>query len=292
MGSVNFDPIAGRSKVALMQATRRWGVRALAALAALVLAAGLDAATAWADPAEVSPTGRFDITGAVDLNLSSDDVLSPVVIGADVFYGLQPDLDIGLVHTSPQRTGFLADRDGGLCLGGETAGCSNVYDQPGVLARYQLAAGDLAVLAEGGLLVVSLSDPFAVSLKLGVRLRWSAGALFIDAAPNLFVGLAGRTIDEAGVEIPFNEERIHLPVDIGYQVTEAVAPFLQLGIAGPLADFGDAFNTPVGAGVRVRVNEQLEAMAWLSFLNLVNREPELELATDLRSGGLAVTYRH
>lgn len=267
-----------------MQRIIRWAALGIAALAA--------ESAALADPAVVTPPARFDLTGALDASLSSDDVFEPVVLGFDVFYGVQPDLDVGLIHTSAQRTGFLADRDGGFCLTGETSGCADVYDRPGVIARYQLLAGDLSVVAEGGLLVVSLTDPFALSLKLGLRGRWRAGALFVDLAPNFFIGLTGRTIDSGGVSTAFNEERLHVPLDVGFEVTETIAPFLQLGIAGPLADFVDAFNTPVGAGLRMRFAEQLEAMAWFSFLNLVNREPELELATDLRSAGVSASYRY
>lgn len=245
-------------------------------------------ATALAGPAAVTPEGQLDLTGAVDVNLSDGATFEPVVLGADVYYGIGPGLDVGLVHTSVERTGFLADRDGGLCIGGDTGGCGDVYDRPGIIGRYQLSGSDLAVLAEGGLVVASIADPFALSLKLGVRARWRAGALFIDAAPNLFVGLTGRTFEGSA----FNEERFHLPVDIGYQINETIAPFVQLGIAGPLADFVDAFNTPAGAGLRAQISEQLAATAWFSFLNIVNREPELELDIDGRSGGVSATYRY
>ena len=259
-------------------------------LATAVIVAG--GSGALAGPAEVTPPGRLDLTGSIDVSFSADNVFEPVVLGVDVFYGLQPDLDVGLAHTSGQLTGFLADRDGGLCIGGESGGCPDLYDRPGALARYQLMTGDLSLLGEAGLLIVSISDPFALSLKLGVRARWRSGSFFIDAAPNVLVGITGRTIGEGAAETDFNKERLNLPVDIGVEVGEMIAPFIQLGIAGPLADFVDAFNTPLGAGVRARINDQLEATAWFSFLNVVNREPDLEVDIDLRSGGVMATYRH
>jgi hypothetical protein len=230
---------------------------------------------------------HLDITGAIDVSLSEDRIGEPVVLSLDLFYGVAPDIDVGLIHTSDQRTGFLADFDGGLCFGEDVC---DLYGAPGVLGRYQLTRGDLTSLVEAGLIVVTLDDPFALSLKVGARARWQSGSFFVEAAPNLFVGLAGRTIDSMGTEIDFNTERLHVPIDLGLEVTGATEVFLQVGVAGPLDNFFDALNTPVGIGLRYGVSERLDVLGWFSFRDVFNTQPDFELALDIRSAGITATY--
>lgn len=237
---------------------------------------------------ETVAPGEVQVTGALEIDLSENRFGEQVIIGADVFYGVSPDLDVGLVHSSTERTGFLADEDGGICIG--DAFCGDTYDRPGVLGRYPLLRGEsLKVLLEAGLIVVTFTDPFALSLKLGMRARWQSGKFFLRVTPNLFVGLAGRTIEEMGVESDFNKERLHVPVDVGYGVAENIDVFVQLGVAGPLADFVDGLNTPLGAGLSYRVTESIAILGWFSFLNVFNTQPDFEIGLDIRAAGVSAT---
>lgn len=258
-------------------------MRPIAALAALLF--GVTPALAQ----QVVAPEHLEVTGAIEVDLSENRFGEQVLVGADVFYGVAEDLDVGLVHTSVERTGFLADQDGGICLG--DAFCPDVYDSPGVLGRYQLLRGDLSAVAEAGLIVVTFTEPFALSAKLGFRGRWQSGPVFFALAPNLFIGLAGRTLSDMGAEVDFNTERLHVPLDIGFALAEGTELFVQLGVAGPLNNFVDGLNTPLGAGLTHELSETIELSAWYSFLNVVNTQPDLEVALDIRSGGVSGRFR-
>ena len=259
-------------------------IRSLFAGAVFVAASNIARAQPVVDPDEV------EVTAAVDVNLSKDRVAKPVTFGFDFFYGAAPDIDVGAVMTSSERTGFLADADGGVCVGDETS-CPSFFDRPGVLGRYQLARGELSALVEAGVMVVSLSDPFAVSAKLGFRARTQGGDFFIAVAPNIFVGLSGRTIVvDPGVDVDFNTERVSLPIDLGLALDD-ITFFLQLGVAAPLDNFVDGLNTPLGAGARFAASKQIDVLLWFSMRNLINTSPDVELVTDFRSAGISATYR-
>lgn len=252
-------------------------VALLAALPSLL------ASTAFAQPeleAETQPAleplvvaPKVAVFGAaIDVNLGSDRFFEPVVIAPDAIVGVFPDVEVSLVHTSRRRTGFFSERDGGFCITGEDSGCIDFYDSPAVLGRLQLVHGDLEVAAEAGFVVVSLSDPFAGSIKFGAAGRWHLGKLALELDPNIFFGIAGRTIDVMGAETNFNRERLHLPLTASYEVVPPLEAFVQLGIGGELEDFFSSFAGPVAAGARFVINDQLSAFAFFGFDNLIGHD--------------------
>lgn len=220
----------------------------------------------------VQPPKVAVIRGALDVNLGSDRFFDPVVIAPDGYVGVTDNVEVSLVHTSRRRTGFFSERDAGFCITGEDSGCIDFYDSPAALVRVQPVHGDLELAFEGGFVVVSLSDPFAASIKFGALGRWRLGALALELDPNIFVGIAGRTVDVMGVETNFNRERLHLPLTATYQVVTPLEAFLQVGIGGELEDFFNSFAGPVAAGARFVINDQLSAFAFFGFDNLIGND--------------------
>jgi hypothetical protein len=244
------------------------------------------AAPAEPEPAVLEP-GQISLGAILDVNLSSDSVFEPVELAPDLLYGAAPRLEIGIVHSGIRTTGFYASQGGGLCLTGTDGGCIDTYDNPALLGRYLLIDGELAVAADGGLVVRSLDDPFALSFKAGLVVQLQLGALWLESAPNLFIGLTGRTIEGSGGDVAFNRERVHLPLAIGYGISEAFDAFVQVGIASALDGFADSFTGPVAAGARYDVGDSLSVLAWFGFDNLIGNDGTL----DARRIAIGARYR-
>ena len=119
---------------------------------------------------------------------------------------------------------------------------------------------DLA--ADGGLVIRSL-DPNMLGLKVGVRGRWMSGKIAVHFAPNIMIGLTKR---DGG-----NKEFISVPVMVGYMVSDKLHAGAQVGIAGPLDGFGDAYSIPVGVGAMFMVNQNLGVAGSFNFWNLAGK---------------------
>lgn len=222
-----------------------------------VLAGALVAATATgaaADPTEVGPprmtvpAKQGVLHAMLELSLSKDAAFEPVSLAPDLWYGVNPKLTVGLVHSGRAAAGFFGGAGDGLCLTGEDHGCAKVYDSTGLLARYHLKDGPFTVALDGGLLVRSY-DPFTVALKLGIAGRWQRGKLALDLAPNLAFGLSER---DSG-----NTEQLDVPVTLSYAVAPRLALALQSGVATPVEDLIDNVVIPLSAGGQVLVNDKL-----------------------------------
>lgn len=258
------------------------------ALAASLILAAVSPARAEPEPLVVSP-GEVRAGGIVDINLSDEAAFEPVVIALDGAYGAAEGLELALAHSSERTRGFYLDQNAGFCVTGQDSGCIDFYDGPALLARYRLAEGNLSAAADGGLVILSLSDPFAASVKLGALIRWNPGAFWLELAPNLYIAFAGRTVESMGVEVDFNKERLHIPLTAGFSVTGSIDAVVQLGVSGQIDGFGDTFASPVAAGLRIAIDERLSALAIFGFDDLYGGRGEFDL--DGRRLGLAASYR-
>jgi hypothetical protein len=75
-------------------------------------------------PGMMLPKGAIAIHAVVEVNMSADLVAKPFSIAPDVWYGVSPKLQVGLVHSRMGQTGFLGGAGllgagAGLCLAGE-----------------------------------------------------------------------------------------------------------------------------------------------------------------------------
>lgn len=216
----------------------------------------------------ILPEGKLMIGGGVTINFSADAVFKPLALNPDVWYGVMPKLMAGLVHSPQAFTGFFAGAGGGLCLTGTDNGCGDVYDSPGLVARYELMSDDALDLAfDGGLLFLSLSE-FTLTLKAGVVGRWVSGKIAVWFNPNIWLGLTDRSVDVMGVEIPINKERLNLPVGVTYAATPEVKVGVQTGIAGFLDGFGDSWAGVLSAGGFYALNPTTHVGLVFSFNDL------------------------
>lgn len=204
-----------------------------------------------------NPAGTVTINGAIDLNLSKDAVLKPVYVTPNIYYGINNQLTVGLVHG--QWEDIFRGR-GGLCLGGSDRGCGKVYNNVTLDALYSLLRqADFDLAAHAGFDFRDIDQNF-LGLHLSVALKWVSGPLAIMADPSLGVGLNKR---DAG-----NKEYLTIPVRLGYQASATVAAFLDTGIGGPTSHFGDYYEIPAGVGALVAVAPIADVGAKFEFSNL------------------------
>jgi hypothetical protein len=253
----------------------------LTTLFALGDVAAADTATAAADTAPVDApppkpgpgltlgAGQLNVAVNLEINATSDAEGKPTSIAPDVSYGVTDDLTVILVHSTFLTTGFRGGAGAGLCLTGEEDGCKRVYNNVGAEALYAVRRGPLSIAAGGGVHALDLDAGFH-AVKLGARLRYKTGAVFVASSPSVFVALTERG-EEMGVTI--NPDRLYVPIMVGYQVTDPVWVALGTGVKGPLQGFGDAYQISAGALAGYKLDARMAVGASLIF-GRVNRDDD------------------
>jgi hypothetical protein len=272
-------------------------VRTLTGIVAALVTTGAMAAPASAQDEgspEVQmtlPAGRVLIEAFFEANMSKELVFKPFSIAPDIWYGVNDDLTIGLVHSSHGAVGSFGGVGAGLCLAGEEKGCAMVYDNVGLDGRYHVWRQPGMALAVDGGLYAGPFDPFTLSVKLGAVGRWQSGGLSAELAPSVFIGMTQREPEDgAGVEfVSGNKEIIHIPLSLFY----AVMPKLGLGAQAfarvPTDHAGDTYNLGASLGAQYHANEQLRIDAAFTLPVLAGGDA-LETGADFRTLTLGVGY--
>jgi len=187
------------------------------------------------------PGGKVFLNAFVEMNLSKGLAFKPVSIAPDVYYGVNDDLTLGLIHSGRGATGLFGSAGDGLCLTGKSNGCPKVYDNIGVDARYHLwRKGGIALAASGGFYAGAL-DPFTLSLKLGGIAHFRSKAFSFELGPSIFVGITKRSEG--------NKEVLSIPATFMYALPMRLGIAAQLGLFVP---FSDTALTMFGASVGVQ----------------------------------------
>src|SRR6185436_15364837 len=155
------------------------------------------------------PKGRLLLDVYFAASLVSGAEFKPFSLSPDIWYGATEELTVGLVHSSVGGSGFMGGAGTSLCLAGTAGACTDVYKGFGIDARYKLKSGMLAYAAEGGLYVTTF-DPFVMAVKLGLVARWQKDKIAVELAPNLAIGIAGRTTGEGMAEVATNAETLNV----------------------------------------------------------------------------------
>ena len=204
------------------------------------------------------PQGALLIQAFAQVNMSTDFVAKPISLAPDIWYGINDDLTIGLIHSGQAGTGLWGGAGEGLCLTGEENGCAKLYNSVGLDARYHIyASGGLAAAIDGGLFARTI-DPFAVALKLGLTGRWQGGALGLEFGPNVSIGLTERDGSTDGtIVIGGNKEVFVLPVNVLYGLSEQFGIIAQVAATLPFDSLADTYTIGVSAGIKYMVSPQL-----------------------------------
>ena len=209
------------------------------------------------------PTGKILIQGYLDFNLSTDAVAKPISLAPDVWYGVNDDISVGLIHSGNGAGGFFGGVGRGLCFTGSDNGCGKFYNNLGINGRYHLFDGTdkpIVLAADGGLYFNSL-DPFAMAIKLGAVGKTTVGPLDLLFGLNLFVGITERDLG--------NKEVLSLRITAMYPVNDKLSVGGQTGLVLPFDGAGDLFAIPIVVGARYMVSDVIAVDAAFSFPQLI-----------------------
>ena len=146
------------------------------------------------------------------MNLSSGAAFKPVSITPDLWYGVNDDVTIGLVHSGVGATGFLDGVGNSLCITGSDNGCGHVYNNVGLDGRIRITK---PWAVDVGLFINSISDPFQLAAKLGIDGRWTWNKVSLELQPSFFLGLTNREPMATGmVVVATNTETLYVPATL------------------------------------------------------------------------------
>jgi len=209
--------------------------------------------------------GMIEVKVDVLVNASKGAFAKPFSVSPDILFGVSDKLTVGLTHQT------------GLCLAGKDNGCAKVYDDAAVEAIYALTTGQLNVGAHVGLEIVGF-DPMTAGIDIGIKGRYEAGKIGVAFDPQLYFGLNKRD---------FNKDQVTVPVQVAYQVTPKLAPFVITALLGNLDSFGDTFAVPVGFGALFALSNKLDVGGQFVFTNLLGKNS----SADGRAIDLFVNFR-
>ncbi len=261
-------------------------VRAAAAGALLTLCAAPAAAAetlggkrdTW--PSEITKRpltlgqGMIEVWAPLQLNASKGADWKPVTSNPTLAIGLTDEWMIGVRHLE------------GLCLGGASNGCANVYHDTGVFTRLSLLrGGGLDVAIQGGVDVTRWAEPRNWAANAGLLLRAGGGPVAITVEPSVSFGLKDRdttpfrtgvfvwnmgTYDLNTSEALFgNKENLSVPVTLQLQLGPMLALAVGASLEGPLdppiGSFSDYYRIPAGAALVVTPIRWIDLGASFTF---------------------------
>jgi hypothetical protein len=228
------------------------------------------------------PAGLFHSRVLLHINASSGSGAEPISLAPDLYYAFTDTFQLGLVHNLPM--GWQTLPGAGLCLTGTDGGCPRVYDNVGVDALIGLAFGDFHFSLHSTFYALKLRDPKWFMLTLG-----AAGKIhFSDTLALFFDPQVGISLSESDAG---NPNRFFLPAELQFQLSPTTVFKVLSGVTGPLDNFSDTFQAPLGFGIVFNVNENIDLGGRFSFDNLLGQQPANVDRTDFRSISLLLHFR-
>jgi len=218
--------------------------------------------------------GMIEIWAPVQLNASKDADWKPVTLNPSLAFGLTDQWEIGVRHLA------------GLCLGGASNGCPNVYSDIGAFTRISIIRGaGLDVALQGGVDVTRIQEPRNYAAWGGALFRAGGGALALTVAPTVNFGLKDRdTIASRSAPISLNlatydvitnqatfgnKEHLSVPATLQLQLGPTLAVAIGASLEGPLnpvvGSFSDFYRVPAGAAIVVTPFRYLDLGAAFTF---------------------------
>jgi hypothetical protein len=226
------------------------------------------------------PAGLFHSRILLHINASSGRGAEPISLAPDLYYSFTDTFQLGLVHNLPM--GWQTLPGAGLCLTDDS--CPAVYDNVGVDALIGVAFGDFHFSLHSTFYALKLRDPKWFMLTVGAagKIHFSETfALFFD--PQVGISLSEQ---DAG-----NPNRFFLPLELQFQIAPTSVFKILSGVTGPLSNFGDTYQAPLGVGIVFNLNENVDLGGRFSFDNLLGETIPGTERTDFRSISLLLHYR-
>ena len=242
-------------------------------------------ADATIESSPMSPTlgeGKIAVWAALQVGLSDGATGDPLSVEPDVWYGVNNKLTAGVVTSGHAVGGFWGGAGNGLCVGD---GClDKTFDNVGAEVLYGLKADSSFVFAlDVGFHALAI-DGLTLAGKVGGKGFWRSGQISVGFAPSVLIGVTDRAA---------NKERLNLPVDLSYMLSQSLYVGVQTGISTPFEGAGDAYVVPVALGGLLMLSEKLMVTAAFSLDAVTSGAPEgaeAPGAIDTRSFSLALGY--
>jgi hypothetical protein len=208
---------------------------------------------------------QLDAELVLEVNLAPPLDGKPTSLAPDVWFGVLPQLTIGLVHSGPSVDRFQPGATFCVTHNELSPRCVDTYHGSGIDVRYQLAQqpvldGELAVAPRVRALVRQI-DPFKPAVTLGALVRWTRGRFAITADPYLQLGLANT--DEG------NRHALFVPLTFAVQPLRRWELALRTGFNSDLAVIGDGWHIPVAIATRFALDAHFDLGVMLGFASLL-----------------------
>jgi len=220
----------------------------------------------------------YEVNLATPFGFSVSDVIlhgSPASLAPDLWYGVTPDLTVGVIHSdaSIDRVPVFFEPGETICIRLESVSCPRHYHGSGVDGLYALERGPLEVALHARVLLRDVA-PIKPAITLGATLRWRYRWLSIVGDPYLQFGLANTNEG--------NRAELWLPVTFAYAPIARASIELHTGYNTDVAEWNDAYYAPLLVRVRGRVTDQLDIGAGVGFASVLGpqnnpRERMMEL---------------
>lgn len=231
------------------------------------------------------PKGKLLLDAFVEMNLSSGKAFKPVSISPDLWYGVNDDVTIGLVHSGVGATGFLDIVGNSLCITGSDNGCGHVYNNVGLDGRIRISK---PWAVDVGLYINSISDPFQLAAKLGIDGRWTWNKVSLELQPSIFLGLTNREPTSTGmVAVATNTETLYVPATLAYLVAPKLDLAFQTGVVLPFTKTSDTWAIPLSIAARYAVSPKFGLGLAFSFPELIGGTSTAKARTLLLGGSYA-----
>jgi hypothetical protein len=237
----------------------------------LVCVLAIAARTASAAPSDlvsrplVEDDGQLAADLTAEVNLSTSLVGAPLSLAPDVWYGVLPQLTLGLIHSDPSVDRIAPGAS--FCINTQRDVCRHFYRGSGLDGLYSLLAGRFAVAAHVRVLLRDL-DPAKPAVTAGAALRWQRGRWAISGDPFLQLGLANL---EDG-----NRAELWLPVVVAVQPACRWVIELHTGWNSDIAVWRDGYYVPAAVAVRARATSHIDVGATFGFESILGPQNEVK----------------
>lgn len=210
--------------------------------------------------------GQLDAQLSVETNVSTNLFARPLSLAPDVWYGVMPDLTIGVIHSD-----LAVDRlapGASVCLRTDAFICQHTYHGSGLDALFALTTGSFAAAAHVRMLVRDLEPYFEPAGTFGATLRWQRGRFAITGDPYVQIGFDNNRHG--------NRSALWLPITLAVQPLPRWAIDLYTGWNSDFAVIRDGYYVPAGIGTTVRATTHIDAGATFGFPNILGPQNDVK----------------
>jgi hypothetical protein len=230
-------------------------------------------------PPIVLDEGQLSVSLAVETSLASKQVLDPLSIAPDVWWGVTPKLTVGLTHSdaSRDRVDFAAS----ICVRTDPTTCPHAYHGSGLDARYLAwtsSDGAFAVAPRARALLRDI-DPNKPAITLGALASWHRGRWTLATDPYYQIGIAN---DDLG-----NRDELVLPLYATVEPTCRFALTVETGYITDLAVWQDGYHVPLALSVTAHATAELDLGVQAGFTSLAGPQNNV----GAREAWFTVSYR-